>query len=387
MISISRRQLLGAMGAAATLRAADTPRPNILLLLADDLGVGDLGCYGQKVLKTPNIDRIAAEGTRFVNAYAGAQVCAPSRCSLMTGYHTGHATVRGNWEVYPEGQYPLAERDVTVAAILKKAGYATGLCGKWGLGGPDSRSTPNQAGYDFFYGYNCQRHAHRYYTNYLWRNTERIDIPQSSRKQVYSPDLIVGESLRFIRENRNRPFFLNCAWTLPHGEYSTNNVPSLDKYRDTGWTDEQKIYATMVDRLDSDVGRVMALLKELSLDRNTLVFVASDNGSVDAEVNARFGSAGGFRDFKGSLREGGIRVPLIARWPGKVPAGHVSNFATAFCDFLPTAAELAGAGAPGGIDGISIVPTLLGRSQRPHEYLYWEMPTAAKLTRTVRLDD
>src|SRR5215469_16615739 len=212
MISISRRQLLGAIGAAATLQAADTPRPNILLLLADDLGVGDLGCYGQKVLKTPNIDRIAAEGTRFVNAYAGAQVCAPSRCSLMTGYHTGHATVRGNWEVYPEGQYPLAERDVTVAAILKKAGYATGLCGKWGLGGPDSPSTPNQAGYDFFYGYNCQRHAHRYYTNYPWRNTERIDIPQSSRKRVYSADLIVGESLRFIRENRNRPFFLNCAW-------------------------------------------------------------------------------------------------------------------------------------------------------------------------------
>jgi len=386
MISISRRQLFGAIGAAATLQAADT-RPNIVLLLSDDLGVGDPGCYGQKLLKTPNIDRIAAEGTRFLNAYAGAMVCAPARCSLMTGYHMGHATVRGNWEVYPEGQYPLAERDITVAAILKKAGYSTGICGKWGLGGPDSRSTPNKAGYDFFYGYNCQRHAHRYFTDYLWRNTERIAIPQSSKKLVYSPDLITGESLRFIRENRNRPFFLNCAWTLPHGPYTTNNVVSVDKYRQTGWTDEQMVYAAMVERLDSDVGRVMALLKELDLDRKTLVLFASDNGAQGGAIDARFGSRAGLRESKGSLYEGGIRVPLIARWPGKVPAGRVSDFATAFWDFLPTAAELAEVSAPTRIDGISIVPTLLGHDQKPHEYLYWERPTPAKLTRAVRLGD
>jgi arylsulfatase A len=385
MISISRRELLGAIGAAAGLQAAVT-RPNIIFILADDLGVGDLGCYGQKLLKTPNIDRLASEGMRFSDAYAGAMVCAPARCTLMTGYHLGHATVRGNWEVYPEGQYPLAERDITVAEILKKAGYSTGICGKWGLGGPDSRSTPNKAGYDFFYGYNCQRHAHRYFTDYLWRNTERINIPQSSKKLVYSQDLIADESLRFIRQNRNRPFHLFCAWTLPHGPYTTNNVVSIEKYRQTGWTDPQKVYAAMVERLDSDVGRVMALLKQLDLDRNTLVLFASDNGAVGGATDARFGSRAGLRESKGSLREGGIRVPMIARWPGKVPAGSTTEFATAFWDFLPTAAELAGTSAPPGIDGISIVPTLFGHQQRPHDYLYWERLSGAdKLTRAVRL--
>ena len=380
--------MLGTLGAAAGLRAA-AARPNIILILADDLGMGDLGCYGQKLLKTPNIDRLAAEGTRFLDAYAGAMVCAPSRCSLMTGYHLGHATVRDNWEVFPEGQYPLAERDITVAATLKQAGYSTGICGKWGLGGPDSRSAPNKAGYDFFYGYNCQRHAHRFFVDYLWRNTERIEIPQSSKKLVYAQDLIAGESLRFIRENRGRPFFLFCAWTLPHGPYGTNNVPSIEAYRQTGWSDSEKVYAAMVERLDSDVGRLMALLKELGLDSNTLVLFASDNGAGGGRANnARFGSQAGLRETKGTLREGGIRVPLIARWPGKVPAGRTTDFATAFWDFLPTAAELAGASAPRGIDGISIVPTLLGRQQKPHEYLYWERRSGANgLTRVVRLGD
>jgi len=380
--------MLGTLGAAAGLQAA-AARPNIILILADDLGMGDLGCYGQKLLKTPNIDRLAAEGTRFLDAYAGAMVCAPSRCSLMTGYHLGHATVRDNWEVFPEGQYPLAERDITVAATLKQAGYSTGICGKWGLGGPDSRSTPNKAGYDFFYGYNCQRHAHRFFVDYLWRNTERIEIPQSSKKLVYAQDLIAGESLRFIRENRGRPFYLFCAWTLPHGPYGTNNVPSIDAYRQTGWSDSEKVYAAMVERLDSDVGRLMALLKELGLDGNTLVLFASDNGAGGGRANnARFGSQAGLRETKGTLREGGIRVPLIARWPGKVPAGRTTDFATAFWDFLPTAAELAGASAPRGIDGISIVPTLLGRQQKPHEYLYWERRSGANgLTRVVRLGD
>jgi arylsulfatase A-like enzyme len=386
MASITRRELLGTLGAAAGLDAA-AARPNIILILADDLGIGDLGCYGQKILKTPNIDRLATEGMRFVNAYAGAMVCAPSRCTLMTGYHLGHATVRGNWEIYPEGQYPLAERDTTVAACLKQAGYTTGICGKWGLGGPDSRSAPNKAGYDFFYGYNCQRHAHRYFTDYLWRNTERIDIPQSSRKLIYAQDLIAGESLNFIRENRNRPFHLFCSWTLPHGPYNKNNVVSVGKYRDTGWTEAEKVYAAMVERLDLDVGRLMALLGELGLDRKTLVLFASDNGPGGGRANnARFGSQAGLREVKGSLREGGIRVPQIARWPGKIAAGSTTDFATAFWDFLPTAADLAGAKVPRGIDGISIVPTVLGRQQKPHEYLYWERLSGAKaLTRAVRI--
>ncbi|MCC7174426.1 MAG: arylsulfatase [Bryobacterales bacterium] len=380
---------LGALAAAETppSRAALRP-PNIVLILADDMGVGDLGCYGQKLLKTPHIDGLAAEGTRFTDAYAGAMVCAPSRCTLMTGYHLGHATVRDNWEEYPEGQHPLAERDVTAAAVLKKAGYATGLCGKWGLGGPDSRSAPNRAGFDFFYGYNCQRHAHRYFTDYLWRNTERIPIPQSAKRRVYSQDLIADAGLRFIEENRSGPFFLFCAWTLPHGPYEINNVPSVEAYKNSGWPDAEKVYATMVDRLDADVGRVLAQLRKLGLEDNTLVLFASDNGPGGGPANnARFGSQAGLREVKGSLREGGIRVPLIARWPGRVPAGRTSGFQTAFWDFLPTVADLAGTSAPKGIDGISVLPALLGKPQTPHEYLYWERRTANRLTQAVRQGD
>jgi arylsulfatase A len=389
MNHISRRHFLGAVGSAAALDRAAAQRlpehPNIVLILADDMGMGDLGCYGQKLMKTPNIDRLAAEGTRFTDAYAGAMVCAPSRCTLMTGYHLGHATVRDNWEVYPEGQYPLAERDVTVAATLKKAGYATGICGKWGLGGPDSRSAPNMAGFDFFFGYNCQRHAHRFYTDYLWRNTERLPIAQSAKKRVYAQDLIADASLDFLRGHRGGPFFLFCAWTLPHGLYTVGNVPSIEAYRNTGWSDAEKVYAAMVERLDADVGRVMAELTKLGLDDRTLVLFASDNGAGGGpENNARFGSRAGLRDVKGSLREGGIRVPMIARWPGKVPAGVTSDYATAFWDFLPTMADLAGAKAPPGIDGVSVLPTLLGRKQAPHDYLYWERRTQDKLARVVR---
>lgn len=366
--------------------AGSRTRPNIVFILADDLGMGDLGCYGQKLLKTPNIDGLAAEGTRFTNAYSGSMVCAPSRCMLMTGRHPGHATVRGNWEVYPEGQWPLAAGDVTVAQVLKQAGYATGICGKWGLGAPTSGAAPNDKGFDLFFGYNCQRHAHRYYTDYLYRNAARREIPQSAARRVYAQDLIAEAGLDFIRENKGRPFYLFCAWTLPHGPYRPDQVPSLEAYKDTGWTDTQKVYAAMVERLDGDVGRVLALLKELRLDEKTLVIFASDNGAGGGQANnERFGSQAGMRETKGTLREGGIRVPMIARWPGKVPAGRTSDFITAFWDFLPTAAELAGASPPEKIDGISIAGELLGRTQRPHEYLYWEDPRPNRLTKAVRL--
>ena len=384
---MNRRQFIGAIGAASSALAA-ARKPNIVVILADDLGVGDLGCYGQKILKTPNIDRIAAEGTRFTSAYSGAAVCAPSRCTLMTGYHLGHATVRNNWEVFPEGQHPLAPRDVTVAQVLSKAGYKTGICGKWGLGGPGSGSTPVDKGFDFFYGYNCQRHAHGFYVDYLWRNGAREPIVQSPAKRVNAQDLIANESLRFIRENRERPFFLFCAWTVPHGPYGLYNVPNVDKYKDTGWKDGEKVYATLVDRLDSDVGRVLALLKELNMERDTLVLFASDNGPGGGPANnARFGSQMGLREVKGTLREGGIRVPMMARWPGKVPAGKVSDYPTAFWDFLPTAAEFAGTVAPAGIDGLSIVPAMLGRKQKARPYLYWEILTPQKLTRAVRMGE
>jgi arylsulfatase A-like enzyme len=399
MIPYERRRfwpLAGALAAgcmvihlASCLDAAPTgPRvqPNILYILADDAGMGDFGCYGQKLLRTPNIDRLAAEGIRFTDAYSGSMVCAPSRCALMTGRHMGHATVRNNWEVYPEGQWPLKAGDVTVAQVLKRAGYATGVCGKWGLGAPGSGSAPNDKGFDFFFGYNCQRHAHRYYTDYLYRNTQRVAIAQSAQRRVYAQDLIAQESLDFIRRNKDRPFYLFCAWTLPHGPYRTDQVPSLEAYKDTGWTDVQKVYAAMIERLDGDVGRLLAQLKELGIEQDTLVIFTSDNGAGGGPANNdRFGSQTGLRATKGTLWEGGIRVPMIARWPGHVPAGRTSDFATAFYDFLPTAAELAHAKVPPGVDGTSIVPVLLGKEQEPHDHLYWENPQGAKLAKAVRM--
>ena len=388
LLAFSALLALGLPRAQASGDAAPGQRPNIIFILADDLGIGDLGCYGQKLIQTPHIDRLARQGLRFLNAYSGSMVCAPSRCALMTGRHMGHATVRNNWEVFPEGQYPLRDSDVTVAQVLQAAGYATGICGKWGLGGPGSNSTPNKKGFDFFFGYNCQRHAHRYYPDYLWRNGERIGLPQSAQRRIYAQDLIAEEGLGFIRAHQDRPFFLFCAWTLPHGPYRTDQVPSLEKYRDTGWSDVQKVYAAMVERLDSDTGRVLTLLHELGIDGNTLVIFASDNGAGGGQENMqRFGSAAGLRAAKGSLYEGGIRVPLIARWPGKVPASRTCDFATAFWDFLPTAAELAGVAPPSGIDGVSIVPALLGTPQTPRGYLYWEQPRGKRLAKAVRLGD
>ena len=380
--------LISGMACVADGQASKESRPNIIYILADDLGRGDLGCYGQPRLKTPHIDRLAAEGMRFLNAYSGSMVCAPSRCALLTGRHMGHATVRNNWEVFPEGQHPLRESDVTVAQALQEAGYATGICGKWGLGGPDSNSTPNRKGFDLFFGYNCQRHAHRFYTDYLWRNTERVELPQAPERRTYAQDLIARESLDFIRANKDRPFFLFCAWTLPHGPYRTDQVPSLEPYRDTGWTDTQKVYAAMVERLDGDVGRVLDLLGELRLEDRTLVIFASDNGAGGGQENNRhFGSTAGMRATKGTLYEGGIRVPMIARWPGKVPAGRLSEFPTAFWDFLPTAADLAAIAPAPATDGVSIVPALLGQEQSPREYLYWEQPAGKRLAQAVRTGD
>jgi len=364
---------------------AEAERPNVVLILADDLGMGDLGCYGQKRLKTPNVDRLAAEGTRFTSAYSGASVCAPSRCSLMTGRHMGHATIRSNWEVFPEGQAPLQGGEVTVAMMLKQAGYATGICGKWGLGGPGSGSEPNDKGFDFFFGYNCQRHAHHYVTNYLYRNGERFEIEQTPEHHVYSQQLIAEESLGFIRRNHARPFFLFCAWTVPHGIWRIDQVPSVGAYADTGWSDTQKVYAAMVEGLDADVGRVLETLEELGIDGNTLVLFASDNGGVgSAEIADHFGSHAGMRGAKGQLWEGGVRVPMIARWPGRVPAGRTCDFPTAFWDFLPTAAQLAGAPLPPNVDGVSIVPTLLGHEQKSRPPLYWEQTRGKRFERAVR---
>lgn len=370
----------------AAQNAAGAERPNILLILADDMGIGDLGCYGGKKLKTPHLDRLAAEGIRFTNAYSGASVCAPSRCALLTGLHMGHATVRGNWEVFPEGQFPLKSDEQTVAALLRKTGYSTGICGKWGLGGPGSGSEPNDKGFDFFFGYLCQRHAHRYVTDYLYRNRERIAIEQSPQRRTNAHTLIADESIEFIRRHRAEPWFLFCAWTLPHGIYRADQVPDLGKYADTGWTEKQKVYAAMVEWFDTDVGRLLSALKQLELDRNTLVLFASDNGGVgDAQLAEHFGSLPAMRGAKGDLWEGGLRVPMIARWPGRIAQGQTSDAPIAFWDFLPTAAELAGASPPEKTDGRSFVPALLGKPMPTDRPLYWEQTRGNRLQQAVRI--
>lgn len=346
-------------------------KPNILVILADDLGYGDLGCYGQKLIQTPHLDRMAAEGIRFTQTYCGTSVCAPCRCSLMTGLHMGHAPIRANREIKPEGQKPLPAGTFTVARLLKDAGYATACIGKWGLGFIGTTGDPLQNGFDHFFGYNCQRKAHEYYPEYLWRDDQKVQL---DGKQ-YAHDLMTDEALQWVREQRDRRFFLYLAYTIPHGKYQ---VPELGPYADKPWPEQAKKYAAMVSRMDRDIGRLLDLLKELSLDRNTLVLFASDNGSAfapESDVSKLFGSSAGLRGFKRSMYEGGLRVPMIVRWPGRVPTGKVSHEPWAFWDVLPTFAELAGTRIPGSVqaDGVSVVPLLLGQAMPAREYFYWEL--------------
>src|SRR5262245_5023595 len=330
-------------------RAADRP-PNVVFILADDLGYGDLGCFGQKLIKTPHIDRLAAEGVRFTQAYAGETVCAPSRCALTTGRHNGHSSIRGNREIQPEGQVPMPADTVTVAHVMKRAGYATGIIGKWGLGKPDSESIPNKMGFDYFYGYNCQRKAHEYYPEYLWRNGEKVML----HGQQYSHDLMAEEALAFVRRNRDRPFFLYLAFTIPHQKLQ---VPDLGPYVAEAWPNNLRTLAAMITRMDRDVGRLMALLKELGLDETTLVIFASDNGA--AWRDKVFRHSGPLRGYKRDMYEGGIRTPAIARWPGRIKPGTASDQVWAFWDVLPTLADLTGQPVPRGLDGVSVLPALL----------------------------
>jgi arylsulfatase A len=376
-------------------------KPNIVYILADDLGYAEVGCYGQKKIKTPNIDKLASEGMKFTQHYSGNPVCAPSRCTLMTGLHTGHSQVRSNKQVGGQegwrlgsttgGQWPLETGTVTVAKILKKAGYATGAFGKWGLGRVGTTGDPNKQGFDHFYGYICQRQAHTYYPNHLWHDgkVEWIEANKDGKEGAYSHDLIAAEALKFLRANKDHPFFLYVPFTIPHVALQ---VPqdSLDEYVGL-WPDPpytgnkgyfphphpRACYAAMVTRMDRDVGRIMSLLKELDLDKNTLVIFTSDNGPTfnGGTDSAFFESAKPFRGLKASVYEGGIRVPYIARWPGRIEAGSTSDLISAFWDFLPTCCELIGADPPADIDGISMLPTFLGQSQKQkkHKYLYWEL--------------
>jgi arylsulfatase A-like enzyme len=390
MTTFTRRQFLGATGAALTLPLAahgqgNNRRPNIIFILADDLGYGDLGCYGQKTIHTPRIDRMASEGMRFTQCYAGSTVCAPSRCVLMTGLHTGHCRVRGNRLI------PLEPEDVTVAEVLKDAGYRTALIGKWGLGEPDTTGVPNRQGFDYFFGYLNQRNAHNYYPEYIWKNEEkyplegnvcRDDIPQVSiEREQYTHDLFAEDALRYVEENKDDPFFLYLAFTIPHANNERGRedgvgmeVPDYGPYEDRDWDIGQKGHAAMITRMDRDVGRLLDKLEELGIADNTLVIFTSDNGphqegGADPEF---FDSNGVMRGIKRDLYEGGIRVPGIAWWPGEIEAGSVSREIWAFWDFMPTAAELAGAEVSGNLDGISIVPALKGGELDREKPLYWE---------------
>jgi uncharacterized sulfatase len=385
--------LLAACGESEGPTATDRP-PNILLIVADDLGYGDLGSYGQVHIQTPHLDRLAAEGMRFTDFYAGSTVCAPSRSVLVTGQHTGHTHVRGNREWFPMGQEPLPAETVTIAEVMKEAGYRTGLIGKWGLGGPDSTGTPNRQGFDHFFGYLCQRHAHNYYPEFLFRNEERVEVegnvlPEPKRrdgaghavtKVQYSHDLLVEEALGFITENRGRPFFLYLAFTIPHANNEAwcrgMEVPDFGPYEDERWPPPQKGMAAMVTRMDADIGRIVRLVRDLGLEQDTVIFFTSDNGTHNEGCYNpnRFDSNGPLRGRKRDLYDGGIRVPLIAYWPGRIPAARVTDHVGYLGDMMATAAGLAGVAPPPETDSLSLLPVLLDRpeEQGRHAFLYWE---------------
>jgi arylsulfatase A-like enzyme len=383
---MQRRQFLSL--AAAPLVRAQARKPNIVWIMADDMAWGDPGCYGQKFVRTPNIDTLARDGMRFTDAYAGSTVCAPSRSVLLTGMHGGHTSVRSN-----PGGVPILDSDVTIGEVLRPAGYKSGCFGKWGLGDIGTEGVPWKQGFDEFFGYLHQAHAHYFYPPYLYDNDKQFDLPRNRgvRMETYSHDLIADRTFEFIRKNRNNPFFCYAAWTPPHWEpqvpedslapYRGKLDPEFQYVDKAGRLNPQRetyaAYAGMVSRIDRGVGRILDLLRELNLAENTLVFFTSDNGGPSRQAfdpENRLDNYGPFRGHKTTMYEGGLRVPMLARWPGVIPAGRVSDFPWMFMDALPTMAEVAGAAAPAGIDGQSVIPTLTGKPQKPHDYLYWENP-------------
>lgn len=372
--------------------------PNIVYILADDLGYGDLSCYGQQKFQTPNIDRLASQGMLFRQHYTGCTVSAPSRSSLMTGLHTGHAPIRGNKGWNPEGEWPMASSYVTVAEMLKSKGYATGAFGKWGLGFVNTEGDPNDQGFDEFFGFNSQTLAHNYYPYWLWHNREKIILKENEGNQtgIYSSDTIHSAAIKFLRSNRNKPFFLFYASTIPHAEllakpeYFAQFRGKFDHEKkfngiDSGKTfrlgpygsqpESHAAFAAMVKELDDYVGDILNKLMELGLEKNTIVIFASDNGphlegGADPDY---FNSNGLLKGYKRDLYEGGIRTPMLVKWPGKIKAASVSDHVSAFWDIMPTLAEITGSQLTSQIDGISLLPELLGKKgQKQHEFLYWE---------------
>ncbi|TWT72031.1 arylsulfatase [Crateriforma conspicua] len=380
--------------------AAGAEKPNMIFILADDLGYGDLGCYGQKVIQTPRLDQMAAEGMRFTQFYAGNTVCAPSRSVLMTGQHMGHTFVRGNANTDMSIQ-ALRDEDVTVAEVLKTAGYTNGLVGKWGLGEVDNEGFPLQQGFDSFFGYLNQVHAHNYYPEFLWSGDQKLKLRNkvkrndksyggftggyATKRIDYSHDLFVEQAADFINQQQatDDPFFLYLALTIPHANNEATRmmgngaeVPDYGIYADRDWSDQDKGQAAMITRMDGDVGRILDQLRKLKIAENTLVFFSSDNGPHDEAGHNldRFDPNGPLQGIKRALYEGGIRVPGIAWWPGTVPAGSTTDHIAYFGDWMATATELAGATPPGDLDSISFAPTLMAQPdrQKRHEFLYWE---------------
>jgi arylsulfatase A len=402
--------LLASCGVSQKERTAEVRPPNIIYILADDLGFGDVSFQGQEKFSTPNIDRLAAGGLVFTSHYSGSTVCAPSRSALMTGQHTGHTYVRGNREVQPEGQEPLPAGTFTVARMLQQAGYTTGAFGKWGLGYPGSEGDPNNQGFDEFFGFNCQRMGHNYYPYYLWHNQEKVMLEGNAGKATgeYAPNVIHAEALKFLENNRDKPFFMFYPTIIPHAElfapeeymarYRGEFLPEKEfKGYDDGpmyrlgpygsQPESHAAHAAMINVLDDHVGEILAKLDELGLTENTLVIFTSDNGphlegGADPDY---FNSNGPFRGYKRDLYEGGIRVPFVVSWPGKVTPG-TTDHVSAFWDFMPTMAELIQTGQPVGIDGISYLPVIQGdlKSQKQHSYLYWEFHERG-LTQAIRM--
>ena len=344
---------------------AEKPLPNVIFIMVDDMGYHDLGCYGSKTIQTPNVDKMAKEGMRFTDCYSGDAVCASARSTLMTGYHKGHTPVRGN-----SGGIPLFPEDVTVAEVLKKAGYTTGGFGKWGLGNQGKNGAAERQGFDLFYGYYNQWHAHTYYTH-LFRNSKKVEL-----NGRYTHHAIYDETIQFIKDNADKPFFLYCPWTPPHSAYQIpEDEPAWQIYKDKPWNSrDAKVAAAMDTMMDRQVGEITSLLKKLGIYKNTIMFFTSDNGAAK-RFDGIHDSCGVMQGKKRSLNEGGIRVPMVVRWPEKVKPGKVSDHPWYFPDVMPTLAEIAGISeeVPKDVDGISVLPTLLGKGkQKQHEYMYWQ---------------
>lgn len=388
--------VLAAIATAPVAAGAEDPKPNVVYIMSDELAYYEVSYMGQPLIKTPHVDRMAAEGIRFTQALAGSSVCAPTRCCLMTGKHSGHTSVRKN-----DGGTPLRAEEETIASLLHSAGYATGGFGKWGCGGRGSTGVPEKHGFDVFVGYYDQVHAHSFYPAYLVRNSEELQLPGNRGGRsgpTYSHYVIMDHAVKFIRTNKDRPFFCYLPITPPHGMYDIpDSDPAWATYKDQPWPEEAKRYAAMVSMVDRQVAEVFGLLGELGLDERTIVFFCGDNGGQDRfrspqhprgffgpNVDPKTGRA--FRGGKGNLYEGGLRIPMIVRWPGKIEPGRVSELLWYFPDVLPTVAEITGVSPPEDVDGISILPELLGekaagRKQPQHEYLYWELggQTAVRL--------